>query len=299
MRKKAIQKSDTRLFFFLIVCSLSLYAQALAQDVFDKLNRAQTAKEMSEVETELKSKASTDELNQYATNKSHNGRKRFMAFKARLNREPLIKREQQLIDALRTEKDNDFKVPATLELAVSSSDVSAQELRRMLSDKNEQPFVQVAAASSLSLRGDAAGKERALQAVINSEPWADFGIKTLENLRAKDVIPMLEKRANSTNDYGVKMDCRLAILRLRLVGLTSDLQIPVLKTALNNEDQYEVRKQAAFTLGSLCGDQAREALISGTRNSNSSIQTSALAGLEMGISNHCWSAVDVNTWLNK
>ncbi len=265
----------------------------------EELDKAQSGQdwENSRKQVEQIDPSSDADLRSYIKDRSKDGRKRVIALRGLCRHLSPDACDDELINAFHEDNEMMFHASVAMEMGRSKGDRTFTILKQCVNDPREQPFAQVAASQSLSARGDPAGKDRALQAILNAEPWADFGMVTLENLRATDVLPRLEQKYMSSTNYHIKNDCRLAVLRIRIAGASEIEQVRLLKEALSEDGYFEVRQWAGIRLGHLGGDAARTVLVDVMRNHAAVGRQSAYKGLLMGIESGHWTETEVQQWL--
>lgn len=235
-------------------------------------------------------------LRAYAADTSRDGRKRFIALEAVVNVLPPADGANELIDGFQ-DADPFFRSPIAMKMGQIGTSSFQPVLLASLNDAQENGMVQVSAAAGLASMGDAAGKPRALQAVTNAEPWSEFGMMALATLNATDTLSTLESTIQSSTNDQIRNKCRLAILRIEMVGKTQAELLPILQQALQESGFSGVHAWAAMRLQKIGNTEAGQALAA-IVNGSAPGRDEAARWLSAGIGDGYWSKSDIAQWLN-
>lgn len=271
------------------------------EPAIERLRKARTAQEVAEARKALNALGpqATTELRSLYRDDSQSAEKRGYAFRTAMHLLP----HQQALKEIQDEFDRagvpeGYRMHIVMEMGRFKDAAVRERLRRALSDKKERGSVQVISAWSLAAQGDDSGKARALQAVLNSEPWRDSGIETLVVLGAKDTFPQLRAGLQSQNS-SIRNSCRLAILRLQNAKAEPKEEISALRDALNEDGYFDVRIWAARRLVEIGGQDAGKTLLAISKDLKSPGQESAQRGLMEGITKQVWTRDEVNSWVRE
>lgn len=270
-----------------------------ASDVVAALDSARTGADFKTTYSALKQlgNESTQTLESYALNPAKEARNRMLVLRFVLDKRPPPIASKTLQDLVRNDSDANFRALCVEELGRRPSSEGMALLRELVVNPVEPAQVQIAAAVGLAEMGDDSGKDRALKAVLQNEPWANAAIRTLEKLHAKDVIPQIEQAArNSTTPYA-RSCARIAALRIKLVGMPSGEQLDVLESALRDKESREVRKWAAMHLAEIGSQEAGKRLALVAKDGNPELADAAVRGLQTGVESNAWAKEKVSTWM--
>ncbi|MBI2787281.1 MAG: fibronectin type III domain-containing protein [Elusimicrobia bacterium] len=235
-------------------------------------------------------------LRAYVADSAKDGRKRFIALEAVVNILPPADGATELINGFQ-DSDPFFRSPVAMKMGQIGHVSFQPVLLASLNNSQEDGMVQVSAAAGLAMMGDATGKPRALQAVTTAEPWSEFGMVALASLNATDTLSSLQSIMQSSANNHIRNKCRLAILRINLVGKTQTEQLPILQQALQESGFSDVHAWAAMRLETFGNSGAGQALAA-VVNSSAPGREEASRWLSAGIGDGYWSQNDIAQWLN-
>lgn len=274
-------------------------AELPVSEVLAKLDSARTAPDFKTTVVALKRLGveSTAALESYAMNPAKEARNRMLVLRFALDKRTPDTASKTLQDLVRNSSDENFRALCAEELGRRPSPEGKAMLKEMLGNPKESAQVQVAAAVGLAEMGDDSGKDRAMKAVLQKEPWANTAVRALEKLQAKDAIPQIDQTAkSSTNPYDRSM-ARIAALRIRLAGKTSGEQLDILENALRDKDSREVRKWAAMRLAEIGSSEAGQRLTSVAKSGDPVLADTAVRGLRVGVERRAWTKEKVSAWV--
>ncbi len=279
-------------------------AKSYKKSAQDILKAWDSAKKLNDLESAKKDlvdlDATSDSVMQaFVSDKSKKGEKRSQVFKVLQSHLPEGQRQKEIIQAFKTDKDTDFKVDLAQQLGSFTDTGTLRVLQETIDNPSENGFVQVSAAHSLARRGDAGGKKRALQSILNAESWADFGIQALVVLKANDVFPILEEKMMNSQDSNQKGYCRLAKLRIQVGMAAPKEHFKLLSAALNEDGFPKAADWAAKRLAKMGGEDVSKLFVSVVKAGKWPNQEFAHDGLLFGIQYGHWSQEDVTKWLAK
>ena len=274
-------------------------AFAAIKDTLTQLDAAKTSLQWTTANDLLRKASKADEpaLRDYVADKSKDGRKRFMAFKALVRLMPPLMAREELKSALSAEKDPLFRTDCVREMGRRKDLAFKNLLRNIVADNADNGMVRAAAGEALAILGDDFGKARAMADVMSGAPWADFGARTLETLKATDVLPTLEDHAHASQKYAEKNACKTTALRIRLATSLPSERLRLLKGAMAEADAPETRSFAARALGEQGTSEAAKVLAEIARDKNAPGHFQAKDGLSVGMQQKRWTKSDVESWL--
>lgn len=240
---------------------------------------------------------STPALESYALDTSKEGRNRMIVLRMVLDKRAPAAASKMLQDLLRSDPDSRFKAECATEMGRRSYPGAKELLKGILKNPKGNPEVQVGAALGLAEMGDDSGKERAVKAVIEKEPWANMAIRVLVKLKAADVIPRIEQVARGNAKLSDRIPAQLAVLRIKLAGKTPAEQLNILDTALRDKGSREVRDDAARHLADMGSPEAGLRLAAVAKDKDSDLAGTAVRGLRMGIERKAWTEEQVSAWV--
>ena len=272
-----------------------------AADLLRNLDSARSLGEYQRINQAMERlpKSARGELMRYVDNKGKNGRKRFMALRAVFQ---LSSSETAAGEACRVfsrDADREFRMNCAIFMGEYGGEQIRRTLRGVLHSSGGDPGVQLAAAAGLAKMGDDSGKERALKAVLDSEPALDIGIVALEALKARDVVTPLRLRMTGSSEYRSKNACRLAILRIELASAGTDRGTGLLQDALMEDGYPEAREWAGMKLGETGGKAAMQVLTRVAGDPKAPGRREAANGLILGAERGHWRRSEAGKWLEQ
>jgi len=241
--------------------------------------------------------SATPSLEAYALNTAKEARKRTIVLELVLNRKTPAAGFEMLQELLHGDPDARFKASCTEELGRRNYPGAKALLKKMLADKDENPRIQVGAALGLAEMGDDSGKEHAIKAVLQDEPWANNAIRVLEKLKISD--PRIDQAARDRGTHGAKPAVRIGSLKTRLAGKSTPERIRLLDEALHDKDSFEVRKEAARHLAEMGTEEAGRRLAAAAKSPDSDFSGTAASGLRIGLENKKWTKEQVAAWMGQ
>lgn len=261
-----------------------------------KTSKARRAAEDEIVVTDAKSES---EVRAYVNDKKKDGRKRLKALRALHKSQSEDVRAKDLTKYFAEKSDDNFRAGVAMEMGRVKRPELAKRLRGALDDAQEGSQVQLSAAWSLAASGDGYGKTRALKAVLEADPWRDFGMQTLVILKAKDVLPKIDSCLSEQKKDAILNSCRLAKLRIELSDQDHPTQLNSLDAALREDKYFDVRAWAGRRLADDGDKAAGKILASVARDNKLPGSLAALDGLKIGVSKGRWTRQEVEGWLKK
>lgn len=270
-----------------------------ASDVLIRLDSAQTAADFKTTVASLKQLGgeAIEVLESYAMNPTKEARNRMLVLRFVLDKRTPTAASKTVQDLIRNSSDENFIALCAEELGRRPSPEGKALLKGLLDNPDESAHVQVAAALGLAEMGDSSGKDRALKAVLQKEPWSNTAIRALEKLQAKDAITRIDQAARSSENPHDKSVANIAALRIQLAGRPNSEQLDILEKALRDKDSREVRKWAAMRLAEIGTPEAGQRLAAVAKSGNSDFASSASRGLRVGVDRKTWTKDDVMTWM--
>lgn len=276
-------------------------AQHGEADILKRLDDAKTSKDRQDVADELQVADFLSEatIRAYVNDESKDGRKRLKALRALHKSQSEESRARDLEKYLSKKTGDSFRAGVAMEMGRIRRPEMRKTLRAVLDDPSESSQVQLSAAWALAANGDEYGQRRALWAVLEADPWRDFGIQALVILKAKEVFPEIEKCLIGQKRDIVLNSCRLAKLRIEMASQDQSAQLLSLDSALREEKYFEVRAWAGRRLAEDGSKEAGKILAAVARNNKLPGALAALDGLKIGASKGKWTGAEIQEWLAK
>lgn len=297
-------KTVKRLLFIAIICLFCgkiNAAEPSATDVLNKLDSAKTAPELITAIDAVKrlGPGATPILEAYAFDVSKEPRIRMVVLRKVIAARTSDQASRTLQELIRNTSDTHFKALCAEELGRKFSPEGKALLKNLLVNPKEDAHVQIAAALGLAEMGDDSGKDRAMKAVLQNEPWANTAIRALEKLKAKDVVAHIDKKARTAPDSYERDKARIASLRIQLVDKSNDEQLALLEGALRDKESREVRKWAAMRLAEIGTPEAGQVLAAVAKSEDRVLADMAMRGLRMGVERKAWTDETATAWVGK
>jgi len=283
-----------------IVCTLGLsHAAARSTDeLLTEFDAAKGKKLFASIkDLQQLGPAATLSLEAYALNPAKEARKRTVVLELVLNRKAPAAGFGILQDLLHSDPDARFKASCAEELGRRNYPGAKAFLKKILADNDENPRIQVGAALGLAEMGDDSGKEHAVKAVLQDEPWANNAIRVLEKLKISD--PRIDQAARDHGAHGAKPAARIGSFKTRLAGKSIPEQLQLLDEALHDKDSFEVRKEAARHLAEMGTEEAGLRLAAAAKSADSVLAGTAASGLRIGLENKKWTKKQVSAWMGQ
>ena len=180
-----------------------------------------------------------------------------------------------------------------------TKEMAKNALKKAFKSDKEDKAVRAALAIGLATMGDDSGKQVALDAILKSEYFADFGMLALERLKAKDVLPTLRNNRKNSSDYWVQNHCRIAELRIEMASASEAEKVNLLRAVLTEDGYFHARLWAGKRLGEMGGSLAKDALLSIVKNLNHPGAYGARKGFQIGVELGHWKSEELNEWREK
>jgi len=167
-----------------------------------------------------------------------------------------------------------------------------EELKHIANNPQENHCLRLVAGLSLAKNKDETGKALALQAIENGDPCADYAIHTLSQLKAVDLIPVLQKNLRTPKTSMAKDDIRIAMLEIELAGVGETAKRDLL-TEVFHEPGYDRAYLWAAEYFALHGGIAglnTLAQIARDASLPEAATYGASVGIEMGVERGYWTA---------
>lgn len=289
----------------LLVISLAVFngavygAERPVAELLAEFDSAKTGQEILASIATLKQLGpdATGVLESYALDSSKEARRRIVAYRLVLKRRPPVAAVAALRERLQSDPNMDFRALCAEEMGKWPSSETKAILKTLLTDPKENGEVQLAAAAGLAHMGDDSGKERAVKAIIQDEPGAASATRTLEKLRANDVVTRIDHAARGPGSTRIRGTAEEASLRIRLAGKTGAEEMSILDTAIRDKESREVRKWAALRLVQIGSPEAGQRLAVVAKSSDTSVAATALRGLRVGLERKIWTAEQFSAWM--
>jgi len=261
----------------------------------DDLEHAKSHADFQHVASEMGvvSTADRKELRNFAFDKRHEGRKRYLAFSLSQKGLTDIEKQTEVIDVLRHESDRDFKIAALFDLKKSSSSLGITAFRNIANNNEEDICVRMAAIANLAHRQDFTAQQAAIDAVVNASPCEDVAIEALTQSPHQDIMALLQQRLNITENIEKRNSIRLALLRLQMAGKNTLQAEQLAGKAFYESLNYRAQQWAALYLGSVGDNQALSILKAAAKSGNTPGAAEAIMGLRIGIEKGHWTESDV------
>ncbi|MDX6769059.1 MAG: HEAT repeat domain-containing protein [Elusimicrobiota bacterium] len=274
-------------------------AEPSATEVLARLDAAKTAPQLVAAIDAVKKlgPGAMPTLEAYAFDASKEPRVRMVVLRKVIAARSGNHASNTLQDLIGSSSDENFRALCAEELGRKPSPGGRALLKKLLFDSKESAHVQLAAAMGLAEMGDDAGKDRAKNAVLQNEPWANLAVRVLEKLKAKDVIAQIDQQARNAPDAHDRGSARIASLKLQLVDKSPVDRLGILEEALRDKESREVRKWAAMRLADIGSLEAGERLASVVNSGDSALADTAMRGLRMGIERKAWTKEKVKAWV--
>lgn len=196
----------------------------------------------------------------------------------------------------RKNENEDYRVGVVLTAASLKDSALLEKTRKILVDKSESGFVQVAASQALSVQGDASGKARAVESICAQESFYDFAIMTLENLKARDMIRTLRECDVPGKNKRRKDAPEQAILRIEVASAEPEKRTALLAAAVNETKSMSARQWASIHLANMGTPEAAKALIKIAMDKNAPGQDAANRAVFYGLEEKKWTWEQIQNW---
>ena len=297
IRTGAYRHSISNICTMLAVGVLAFFPALVSGKGLDDLDKARSSKDIRGIRASLDGETK-EALLGYARNSSKEGKKRFIALASACKKMSEDEGVDVVDGIFNKEKDKDLRISCAIWMGDRKTNEKAKNaLKNAFKSDKEDKAVRAAIAIGLATMGDDSGKKVALDAILKSEYFADFGMLALERLKAKDVLPTLRTNRKNSSDYWVQNHCRIAELRIEMASASEGETINLLRSALTEDGYFHVRLWAGRRLGEMGGCAARDVLVSVARDSKSPGNYAARKGLAVGVEAGSWTMEEVGGWL--